>query len=165
MKPLSNKNYYEVRDKAVELEDILSQSRCHSQIDGVSKKRILTFISERLASEYSKLDAGDIFASLMAREQLGSTGLGGGIAIPHCRVPLCSEIVGMLITLKQPIDFDSLDDKPVDIVFVLIVPEQKTDEHIETLAKLAELFSDEDFGFTLRNTADSEDLYNIAITY
>lgn len=149
----------------MELEDILSESRCHSQIDGVSKKRILTFISERLANEYSKLDAGEIFTSLMAREKLGSTGLGEGIAIPHCRVPFCSEIVGMLITLNQPIDFDSIDGRPVDIVFVLIVPEKKTDEHIETLGKIAELFSDKDFGFTLRNTVDSEDLYNIAITY
>jgi PTS system nitrogen regulatory IIA component len=101
----------------------------------------------------------------MAREQLGSTGIGAGIAIPHCRVPLCSDIVGMLITLKEPINFDSIDDNPVDIIFVLIVPEQKTDEHIETLAGLARLFSDEDFCYTLRNTQDSEDLYNIAITY
>ncbi|MFK7865213.1 MAG: PTS IIA-like nitrogen regulatory protein PtsN [Pseudohongiellaceae bacterium] len=149
----------------MELDDILSPSRCHSQIDGVSKKRILTLISERLASEYSKLDAGEIFSALMARERLGSTGLGGGIAIPHCRVPLCSEIVGMLITLERPVDFDAIDGKPVDIVFVLIVPEQKTDEHIKTLAKLAELFSDEDFCFTLRNTQDAEDLYHVAITY
>jgi PTS system nitrogen regulatory IIA component len=71
----------------------------------------------------------------------------------------------MLITLKEPINFDSIDDNPVDIIFVLIVPEQKTDEHIETLAGLARLFSDEDFCYTLRNTQDSEDLYNIAITY
>ncbi|MFT6093039.1 MAG: PTS system nitrogen regulatory IIA component [Pseudohongiellaceae bacterium] len=134
-------------------------------MEGSSKKRILKTISEHLADTNNKLDAGEVFDSLMAREQLGSTGIGAGIAIPHCRVPLCSDIVGMLITLKEPIDFDSIDDSPVDIIFVLIVPEQKTDEHIETLAGLARLFSDKDFCYTLRNTQDSEDLYNIAITY
>lgn len=149
----------------MQLEDILSQARCHCRIDGVSKKRILTIISEKLAGESGKLNAEEIFSSLMSREQLGSTGLGGGIAIPHCRVPLCSEIMGMLITLQEPVDFDAIDGEPVDIVFVLIVPEQKNDEHIETLAGLARLFSDEDFCFTLRQTQDSEDLYNIAITY
>lgn len=155
----------EVTKNVVELDEILSQSRCHSQVDGVSKKRVLTIISECLASEYSKLNSAEIFSSLMARERLGSTGLGGGIAIPHCRVPFCSDIVGMLLTLEKAVDFDAIDGKPVDIVFVLIVPEQKTDEHIKTLAKLAELFSDEDFCLTLRNTQDSDDLYHVAITY
>lgn len=149
----------------MELDNILSQTRCHCQIVGISKKRILKTISEHLADESEKLDASEIFNSLMARERLGSTGLGGGIAIPHCRVPFCSDIVGMLITLEEAIDFDSIDNKPVDIIFVLIVPEQKTDEHIKTLAELARLFSDEDFCYTLRHTQDSEDLYNIAITY
>ncbi|MFT4885864.1 MAG: PTS system nitrogen regulatory IIA component [Pseudohongiellaceae bacterium] len=149
----------------MELDNILSQTRCRCRMEGSSKKRILKTISEHLADTNKNLDAGEVFDSLMARERLGSTGIGAGIAIPHCRVPLCSDIVGMLITLKEPIDFDSIDDSPVDIIFVLIVPEQKTDEHIETLAGLARLFSDEDFCYTLRNTQDSEDLYNIAITY
>ncbi|MFT4748949.1 MAG: PTS system nitrogen regulatory IIA component [Pseudohongiellaceae bacterium] len=149
----------------MELENILSQARCHCRMVGSSKKRILKTIGEHLSETNNNLDAGEVFDSLMAREQLGSTGIGAGIAIPHCRVPLCSNIVGMLITLKEPIDFDSIDNSPVDIIFVLIVPEQKTNEHIETLAGLAKLFSDEDFCYTLRNTQDSEDLYNIAITY
>ncbi len=71
----------------------------------------------------------------------------------------------MLITLEEAIDFDAIDGKPVDILFVLVVPEEETDEHVKTLASLAELFSDEDFCFTLRQTADAEDMYNIAITY
>jgi len=67
--------------------------------------------------------------------------------------------------VDSPIDFDSLDGKPVDILFVLLVPQQKTDEHLKTLAGLAELFNDEDFCYTLRHTQDNEDLYNIAVTY
>lgn len=148
----------------MQLKDILTPERCHSRIAGVSKKRILTIISELLAKESDSLESTDIFNALMAREQLGSTGLGNGIAIPHCRVPLCQEIIGMLISLDEPIDFDSVDGKPVDILFVLIVPDKKTDEHVKTLANIAELFNDEDFCYTLRQTNSSEDLYNIAVT-
>lgn len=149
----------------MQLEEILTPERCHCRLNGVSKKRLLTNVSELIAENISALEADDIFNALMAREQLGSTGLGNGIAIPHCRVSTCSEIIGSLITLEKPIDFDAIDGKPVDLLFVLIVPEQKTDEHIRTLAGLAELFNDEDFCYTLRHTHDNEDLYNIAITY
>lgn len=149
----------------MQVEDILTPERCHSRISGVSKKRILTIISELLAESCSLLDSNSVFNALMAREQLGSTGLGNGIAIPHCRAPKCPEIIGLLITLDEPIDYDALDGKPVDILFVLVVPEEETDEHVKTLASLAELLSDEDFCFTLRQTTDSEDMYHIAITH
>jgi len=77
---------------------------------------------------------------------------------------MCKDIVGMLVTLEEPIDFDAVDGKPVDILFVLIVPEEETDEHVRTLAGLAELFSDPDSCYTLRQTVDSKELYNVAIT-
>lgn len=145
------------------LEKILSPERCFCQLAGISKKRLLSHISEKLAEENDKLEPEMVFNALMAREQLGSTGLGNGLAIPHCRVAMCSEIIGALITLEEPIAFDAIDNKPVDILFTLIVPEQKSDEHVKTLASLAELFSDEDLCFTLRQTQDAQDLYNIAI--
>ena len=135
----------------MQLDEILTPERCHARLLGVSKKRILTNVSELVAEQNELLKADEIFNALMAREQLGSTGLGNGIAIPHCRVSCCHEILGALIT--------------VDILFVLLVPQQKKDEHLKTLAGLAELFNDEDFCYTLRHTQDSEDLYNIAVTY
>ena len=149
----------------MQLEEILSPERCHCRIDGISKKRILSKISEIVSENIDSLEATDVFEALMAREQLGTTGLGNGIAIPHCRLAPCENIIGALITLKQPIDFDSLDGKPVDILFVLLVPHEEHDEHVRTLAELAALFNDEDFCYTIRHTLDSEDLYNIAITY
>ncbi len=149
----------------MQLEDILSPERCHCRIDGISKKRILSKISEIVSENIDSLEATDVFEALMAREQLGTTGLGNGIAIPHCRLAPCENIIGALITLDQPIDFDSLDGKPVDILFVLLVPHEENDEHVRTLAGLAALFNDEDFCYTIRHTLDSEDLYNIAITY
>ena len=147
------------------LEEILEPQRCFCHMDWSSKKRILSGISELLAQQLNKLDATEVYNALMAREHLGSTGLGNGIAIPHCRVKNCSEIVGSLVTLKEPVDFDAIDGKPVDLLFVLIVPEERTDEHVRTLAAVAELLSDEDFCFTLRTTNDSNDMYSIAITY
>lgn len=149
----------------MQLEDILSPDRCHCRIEGISKKRILNKISEIISENIDSLEASDVFEALMAREQLGTTGLGNGIAIPHCRLAPCQDIIGALVTLDKPIDFDSLDGKPVDILFVLLVPREENDEHVKTLAQLATLFNDEDFCYTVRHTLDSEDLYNIAITY
>ena len=149
----------------MQLEDILSRDRCHCRVEGISKKRILSKISEIVSENIDSLEATDVFDGLMAREQLGTTGLGNGIAIPHCRLAPCEDIIGALITLDKPIDFDSLDGKPVDILFVLLVPREENDEHVKTLAGLAALFNDEDFCYTIRHTLDSEDLYNIAITY
>ncbi len=148
----------------MQLEEILIPERCLCQVEGISKKRILNKISEIFSENIPELDAAEVFDALMAREQLGTTGLGNGIAIPHCRFAPCESIIGALITLEQPIDFDSLDSKPVDILFVLLVPEVENDEHVRTLAGLATLFNDEDFCYTIRHTHDSEDLYNIAIT-
>lgn len=149
----------------MQLEEILTPERCHCKLEGVSKKRVLTRISQFIAEDIGAVEPDKIFNALMAREQLGSTGLGNGIAIPHCRVHLCKGIIGTLVTLSEPIDFDAIDSKPVDLLFVLIVPEEQNDEHVRTLAGVAELFNDEDFCYTLRHTNDSEDMYNIAITY
>ncbi len=149
----------------MQLEDILTPDRCQCNMAGVSKKRLLNNISELISNNIEALEETEVFNALMAREQLGTTGLGNGIAIPHCRVAPCEKIIGALITLAEPIDFDAMDGKPVDLIFALIVPEQKTDEHVQTLAALATLFNDEDFCYTLRHTHDNEDLYNVAITY
>ena len=151
----------------MQVEDILSLERCVYGLNGVSKKRVINKISDVIAAntQQLELDSTEVFNALMAREQLGSTGLGNGIAIPHCRVDGCEQIVGALISLEDPVDFDAVDGKPVDLLFALVVPQQKNDEHLQTLAGLAELFADEDFCYTLRHTHDSEDLYNIAITY
>lgn len=149
----------------MDLENILSGDRCFCQINGVSKKRLFNQLSELIAKNCAQLDANNVFEALMARERLGSTGLGKGIAIPHCKVSECDDIIGALVTLDNAIEFDAIDDKPVDLLFFLIVPQQQSDEHIKALAHIAELFNDEDFCFTLRHTQDNVDLFNIAITY
>jgi len=147
------------------MEDILTPSRCLCAIEGHSKKRLFFRISGLIADEAPGVDADAVFHALMAREQLGSTGLGQGIAVPHCRVEGCSEVIGTLVTLHQPIGFDAMDDRPVDLLFFLVAPNVRDDDHVRTLAAVATLFNDEDFCFTLRHTGNVDDLYTVTVTY
>ena len=149
----------------MELSDILTPDRCLCKIQGFSKKRLLKNLSTTLGKSFNNLDENQIFNSMMAREQLGSTGIGNGIAIPHCRVPECNEITGCLITLETYVDYDSTDGKPVDLIFVLIVPEEKEEDHIRTLAVLAEKFDSKNFCDSLRNAQNNDELYQHAISY
>lgn len=149
----------------MQLKDFLTRDRCYCRIEGVSKKRLLENISKLLSKQFSNLDDNDIFNAIMAREQLGSTGLGNGIAVPHCRVPHCETIIGALITLENAIDFDAIDGKKVDLIFLLIVPEEKTDDHIKALGGLAELFNDPNFCSTIRQAQNSSDLYKVTLPF
>ncbi|MBL4820649.1 MAG: PTS IIA-like nitrogen regulatory protein PtsN [Gammaproteobacteria bacterium] len=149
----------------MQLENILTPDRCYCDVETISKKRLLKKISEKIATDINHLQSNQIFEALMARERLGSTGLGKGIAIPHCRVSSSKEIIACLVTLDQPVDFDAVDSIPVDLLFLLIVPEQKTDEHVRVLAHLAALFNDENFCKILRNTHNGKALYDVAINY
>lgn len=144
---------------------ILTLERCHCRLDGFSKKRILSTISQLMEQTVPALDGEQVYQALMAREQLGSTGLGNGIAIPHCRLETCTGIVGSLIRLQKPIDFDAVDGKPVDLLFVLIVPVEHTDEHVKTLAHLAKMFSNGKFCSQLRQTEDRDSLFQVYQSY
>ena len=99
---------------------------------------------------------------LIAREKLGSTGIVKGIAIPHCRVKDCRAPLGSLVTLEAPIEFDAPDELPVDLLFVLLVPEEAHQQHLDILANVARLFSQEDFCRDMRAARDREVLYEIA---
>ena len=149
----------------MQLKDFLTRDRCYCRIEGVSKKRLLENISKLLSKQFSNLDDNEIFNAIMAREQLGSTALGNGIAVPHCRVPHCETIIGALITLENAIDFDAIDGKKVDLIFLLIVPEEKTDDHIKALGGLAELFNDPNFCSTIRQAQNSSDLYKVTLPF
>ena len=127
-----------------------------------SKKRLIQFISSFLSEQIEDSQADDIYERLIAREKLGSTGIGEGIAIPHSRLAECDDTFGALFVLENPIDFDSIDRKPVDIVFVLLVPAEATEQHLQTLSMLAEKFNNEDFRQSLRDAKSTEDLFQIA---
>ncbi|MFT7491464.1 MAG: PTS system nitrogen regulatory IIA component [Pseudohongiellaceae bacterium] len=129
-----------------------------------SKKRLLETIASHLCDHNTNLDPSNVFSALIARERLGSTGLGKGIAIPHCRIADCTETIGVLVTLATPIDFNAVDSELVDIIFVLVVPEDGHKDHLQTLATIAETFSDKDCLQRMRKSMNAQELYNIVTT-
>lgn len=121
-----------------------------------SKKRVLEEAARLLGANDAAPDAEPIYERLMERERLGSTGLTNGVALPHARMPGVTVASGAFIRLQTPVDFDAMDGKPVDLIFSLLVPEQATDEHLQLLAGLARLFSDEQLCERLRQAQDPE---------
>ncbi len=145
----------------MEIKSILKPECVLHQYECNSKKRLLETIASHLCDQNPVLDPGNVFSALIARERLGSTGIGNGIAIPHCRIQGCQQTIGVLVTLKTPIDFNAIDNHPVDVIFVLIVPEDHDKDHLQTLAKLAELFSDTARLSTIREAENADELYRL----
>jgi nitrogen PTS system EIIA component len=102
-----------------------------------------------------------VFDSLFARERLGSTGLGQGVAIPHGRIKGLKEARGAFLRLAQPVPFDAPDGNPVNLVFVLLVPEKATEKHLQILSELAQMFSDRSLRELMARAADAEALYQL----
>jgi PTS system nitrogen regulatory IIA component len=133
--------------------------RIGCQLEIGSKKRVLEHLGELLATSTPGLSAEAVFDRLLERERLGSTGLGHGIALPHARTPEVNGAVGAFVQLQTGVDFDSvIDDRPVDLAFGLLVPQDANEEHLQLLAKLATLFNDEHFCQELRNAQSVQEI-------
>lgn len=145
----------------LEINSILTPDRVYTDVDGVSKKKILQNIAHRISNQVDSIAELELFDRLVARERLGSTGFGQGVAMPHCRIPNFDQAIGAFFRLTHPVDFDAVDHKPVDIIFVLLVPEDATGEHLELLAKLAERFHDVAVCNDLRQESDHQRLYQL----
>jgi PTS system nitrogen regulatory IIA component len=143
--------------------ELLTPERTFVDIEGGSKKRLLDKVAQLAASSCPELEEQQVFDALIARERLGSTGIGEGIAIPHCRLASCKRAVGLLLRLSEPVDFDSADAQPVDVVFVLLVPEENPEEHLKTLSHLAALFNEDRFRQELRKPGDADRMYRNAV--
>ena len=115
-----------------------------------SKKRVLEQAAQLLNRGHEAAQTEAIFECLLERERLGSTGLADGVALPHARIAGITESCGAFIRLQQAVDFDSLDKQPVDLVFALIVPKEATQEHLQLLSQLAQLFHQEEVRSQLR---------------
>ena len=137
---------------------ILSPQCVRVAVEAGSRKRVLHYTSDILAEAHPALSARKVFDELASRDRLGSTGLGEGVAIPHCRIA-CEEIIGAFVTLKTAVDYDAIDDQPVDLLFVLIVPPEETTAHLDLLAALARLFGEADNRNKLRNVHSNPELY------
>ena len=145
----------------MQISDILQPERIVCQRDSTSKKRSLELLSELLAGALPDFAGGEIFDSLIGRERLGSTGLGKGVALPHGRLSGLKKPIGAMAILKHGTDFDAIDHNPVDLLFALLVPEESTDEHLQILAHLATMFSNQEFCAKLRSCNSSEQCYKL----
>ena len=144
------------------LSELLTPGRTVCKAPGVSKKRVFDSLATLIAEDQISLNQHEVFTQLIAREKLGSTGLGQGIAIPHCRIANCTHPIGTLMTLDKPVDFDAIDNEPVDLLFALLVPDEATQQHLDILAGVARLFSQGEFCLALREASSDEALYAIA---
>ncbi len=124
-----------------------------------SKKRLFETVSQHLVRHHPDLTSDQIFDALTARERLGSTGLGEGVAVPHCRIKGGGlESTGMLVQLAVPLEFDAPDQKPVDILAFLLVTGEAQQEHLDTLAAVAAQLSDADTRNALRAAETPDEL-------
>ncbi|HPG02496.1 MAG TPA: PTS IIA-like nitrogen regulatory protein PtsN, partial [Rhodoblastus sp.] len=135
------------------LNDLISPQAVIASLKANGKKQALIELSER-AAEVSGLDSREILDALIQRERLGSTGIGGGIAIPHGKLARCNRIFGVFARLEKPIDFEALDDAPVDLIFLLIAPENAGADHLNALSRAARMLRDQSLVATLRSTRD-----------
>ena len=140
-----------------QIAELLPSTNIAFDLDVATKPRLFEAVG-RLFAAGSGLDVDAVASSLAAREKLGSTGLGQGIAIPHGRIKGLKEAIGAFIRLRQPIPFDAPDGKPVSQVFVLLVPEQATDLHLQILSELAQMFSERTFREKLATAATTAEL-------
>jgi PTS system nitrogen regulatory IIA component len=149
----------------MQLQVLLSPARTLCGGAGSSKKRVIETAANFLAEQNQSLNADELFRNIIEREQLGSTAIGEGMAIPHCRMKNCSRAIGALIKLDQPVDFEAIDQQPVDVLFVLLVPEEEHDQHLKILAEIAGLFSKAPFRDEIRAASDSKQMYDIALKH
>ncbi len=137
---------------------ILPLSNVLINLDMSSKKRVFEQAGLLFENNHS-IARALVFDSLFAREKLGSTGLGQGVAIPHGRVKGLKNAVGALVRMKAPIPFDAPDGLGVSLIFLLMVPDRATDQHLQILAELAEMFSDKPFRELLLNAEAAIDIH------
>ena len=144
------------------ISSLLATNRIFTDADISSKKRLLEFIAEHAAEELS-LPTNIIYNKLLERERLGSTGLGKGIAVPHARLNNISDPHACLLKLKQAINYDAIDKQKVDLIFVLFIPQESTDEHLQILASLAKIFSKKPVTEKIRISHSADDIIQIII--
>ena len=144
------------------LTDLVSPQAVIPALKANSKKQALIEISEKAAG-LSGIDSREVLDALIQRERLGSTGIGGGIAIPHGKLAKCGRIFGVFARLEKPIDFEALDDAPVDLIFLLIAPESAGADHLNALSRAARVLRDQSLLATLRSTRDPSALYSILV--
>lgn len=146
----------------MEIADLIKPEHVVARLRATSKKQALQELAKR-ASDIIGQPERAIFSVLMKRERLGTTGVGNGIAIPHGKLPNLDRLYGLFARLEHPIDFESIDDRPVDLIFLLIAPETSGADHLKALARVSRLLRDKAACEKLRGTDDAEALYALLV--
>ena len=143
------------------LKTILSQDCTQRAVPCHSKKRILQYISQLAHQKYPELPAQDILESLLAREKLGSTGIGHGIALPHGRLKGVDRLVAIFLVTESPLNYDAIDSKPVDIFCAVLIPEENSQAHLTTLSQIATLLGNKSLVRQIRHCDSDKALYDL----
>lgn len=142
----------------MEILDLVAPEAVVAGMKAGSKKQALQLLSEK-AALLTGLSERDIFSVVFERERLGTTGVGQGIAIPHGKLPELDRIIGVFAQLAKPVDFESLDNQPVDLIFLLLAPDHAGAEHLKALARVSRLLRDKNTCDKLRGSQDRDALY------
>src|SRR5919106_2352884 len=143
---------------------LLSPSHVSLDLHVSSKKRLFEQVG-LMFENHNGIARSLVFDSLFARERLGSTGLGQGVAIPHGRIKGLKDALGAFLRLAQPVPFDSPDGNPVGLVFVLLVPEKATEKHLQILSELAQMFSDKALREAMSRASDAAALHALVVAW
>lgn len=144
----------------MQLQEILSPDRVVSHAQATSKKRALELMSQLLSGGQTAVEL-EMFEGLCNRERLGTTALGHGVALPHGRMKKLQHAVGAFAQLSSGVDFDAADRERVDLLFAIAVPEKSTEEHLQLVAQIAELFSDETMRQRLRQANNADEVFQV----
>jgi nitrogen PTS system EIIA component len=142
----------------MEIEDLITPQSVIARLRAASKKQLLQELSKR-AAETTGLPERTIFDVLLERERLGTTGVGDGIAIPHGKLAELNRLHGLFARLETPVDFDAVDDQPVDLIFLLLAPEGAGADHLKALARVSRLLRDRATCEKLRGADTADALY------
>ncbi|BBO29045.1 PTS system, nitrogen regulatory IIA component [Marisediminitalea aggregata] len=140
------------------IQALVSLDRTECAVQCNSKKRILEIISDIAAQANPEVEKEAVLSALLGREKVGSTGIGNGIALPHGRLPELTKVTAVVVTTTPAINFDAIDDKPVDIFFAILVPENQTEGHLQTLATIAGKLSQKEIIKAIRGAETKEEV-------
>jgi PTS system nitrogen regulatory IIA component len=143
----------------MDLSDLIEAKAILPALRANSKKQVLQLLSEK-AAELTGLPEREVFDTILQRERLGSTGVGNGIAIPHGKLNGVKKITGVFARLENPVEFEALDDQPVDLVFLLLAPESAGADHLKALSRIARVLRDGSTVEKIRATADASAIHS-----
>ncbi len=146
----------------MEISDLITPETIFEKLPVTSKKQAIQELAKR-AAEISAINERAIFDALIERERLGTTGVGNGIAIPHGKLAGLERLYGLFARLEKPIEFDSIDEQPVDLIFLLLAPECAGADHLKALARVSRLLRDRTTCEKLRGSDDPAALYALLI--